>query len=209
MAIGGVISPSGNDYLPLTGGTVTGTLTVQGGITGDLTGKATNAEKWGGMSLRLQNKTSVGDFLMPVFTTDTDMDYISSRQLFEQIMQLVWPVGSIYQSTDATNPGQLFGGTWQAITGRFLFAADNAHRAGTTGGEESHTLTTDELPSHNHGMGYIYRYDSTGTSSQQQMSNTGDIHTMYIDQSTGYTGGGKAHNNMPPYLSVYTWVRTA
>lgn len=45
MAIGGVISPSGSGYLPLTGGTVTGALTVQGGITGDLTGKASRAAK--------------------------------------------------------------------------------------------------------------------------------------------------------------------
>ena len=57
-----------------------------------------------------------------------------------------YPVGSIYMSANATNPGTLFGGTWSQIQGRFLLAADGSHAAGSTGGEATHTLTQAEMP---------------------------------------------------------------
>lgn len=67
------------------------------------------------------------------------------------------PVGSIYESTDSTSPATLFGGTWEEMdAGRVLVAQGKAatgttFTAGDTGGEEKHTLTTSELPAHNHG----------------------------------------------------------
>ena len=69
------------------------------------------------------------------------------------------PVGSIYQSTIATSPEELFGGTWEAMpAGRVLLAQGNVETenythnfvAGETGGEFVHQLTVGELPSHNH-----------------------------------------------------------
>ena len=50
------------------------------------------------------------------------------------IADAIYPVGSIYMSVNSTNPQTLFGGTWQRIQGRFLFAADSKHAAGRTGG---------------------------------------------------------------------------
>lgn len=64
----------------------------------------------------------------------------------------IWPIGSIYMSVSPTDPATLFGGTWERIQGRFLFAADSKHAAGSTGGEETHKLTESEMPSHNHGI---------------------------------------------------------
>ena len=52
-----------------------------------------------------------------------------------------YPVGSIYMSVAATDPGTLFGGTWQRIYGKFLFAADGNIQAGQVGGESAHMLT--------------------------------------------------------------------
>lgn len=66
------------------------------------------------------------------------------------LIDSIYPVGSIYMSVNSTNPQTLFGGTWQRIQGRFLFAADSKHAAGSTGGEETHQLTVDEMPSHTH-----------------------------------------------------------
>lgn len=64
---------------------------------------------------------------------------------------VAYPVGSIYMSVNATNPSQLFGGTWVALDqGRVLIGAGTSYPAGTTGGEASHTLTTSEMPSHSH-----------------------------------------------------------
>ena len=62
----------------------------------------------------------------------------------------VYPVGSIYMSVNNTNPSTLFGGTWQQIQDRFLLAAGATYAAGATGGEATHTLTTDEMPAHSH-----------------------------------------------------------
>ena len=120
----------------------------------------------------------------------------------------IWPVGSIYLSVNATNPGTLFGGTWQQITGRFLLAAGGGYSAGATGGEASHTLTVSEIPSHSHA------YSDTQSRLAQGSYGYNANDTMYDQffsqsKSTGSSGGGGAHNNMPPYLVVYVWKRTA
>jgi hypothetical protein len=64
----------------------------------------------------------------------------------------MYPVGSIYMSVSSTSPATLFGGTWEQIQDTFLLAAGTTYTAGTTGGSSSHILTTDELPSHTHGI---------------------------------------------------------
>lgn len=120
----------------------------------------------------------------------------------------LWPVGSIYMSMVNTNPSTYFGGTWVRIEDRFLLAATNPsastvkYAVGSLGGEETHTLTVDEMPSHSHTITY---YRNSGT-------NGGDYNVMQADSGTnnsGSTGGGAAHNNMPPYIAVYMWRRTA
>lgn len=66
------------------------------------------------------------------------------------IKLLSWPVGSIYTSTKSTDPHELFGGTWEPIQDVFLYCAGPKHAAGETGGEETHKLTVEEMPEHNH-----------------------------------------------------------
>ena len=63
-----------------------------------------------------------------------------------------YPVGSIYMSVNSTNPGELFGGTWKQIQGRFLLGQGSGYSAGAMGGEASHTLTVAEMPSHYHAL---------------------------------------------------------
>ena len=121
-----------------------------------------------------------------------------------------YPVGSIYMSVNATNPGTLFGGTWERIQGRFLFAADDARPAGSTGGEETHLLRTNELPSHSHTL-----IIGAGSPAKKEEVNAGTFNDYaWWEENrkageSGYTGGNQPHNNMPPYLSVYCWKRTA
>ena len=59
---------------------------------------------------------------------------------------MAYPIGSYYWSSDNTSPASLFGGTWETISGKFLLSASDAHWAGATGGEETHSLTVAELP---------------------------------------------------------------
>lgn len=74
---------------------------------------------------------------------------VKNGSTFQSLLDICYPVGSIYQSTKATNPGTFLGGTWRSLSDRFLIGA-GAKAAGATGGEESHTLTVSEMPSHTH-----------------------------------------------------------
>ena len=61
-----------------------------------------------------------------------------------------FPIGSIYLSVNSTSPASLFGGTWEKIKDKFLLASGDTYSAGATGGEATHTLTIEEMPSHSH-----------------------------------------------------------
>lgn len=131
-----------------------------------------------------------------------------------------WPVGSIYMSMVATNPGTLFGGTWERIAyGRMLIGADSiTYPAGSTGGEAKHALTETEMPSHNHG---VQQSGSDGAIPMEMGKDGTYQNDAYLSFGTSvkpfaestilisYRGGNQPHNNMPPYLSVYMWRRTA
>lgn len=123
-------------------------------------------------------------------------------------IEIVYPVGSIYMSVSNINPNLLFGiGEWEAIEDRFLLGAGN-HTAGETGGEETHTLTIDELPSHSHQYKRhsLDRNDTDPTTGKDAYG----VSNKTLDERLGTTelsGANQPHNNMPPYLSVYIWKR--
>ncbi len=164
----------------------------------------------------------------------------------KELVDLIYPVGSIYLSVDSASPASLFGGTWEPVSGQFLLASGDGYTAGNTGGEEAHTLTSDEMPVHHHsgstdsdgshshsygsgkyvhlttdgdtgadtysgnisGSGYkLPRSKDSENYSHGSSTASGGSHTHSF--TTGYAGGGAAHNNMPPYLVVNVWKRTA
>lgn len=121
--------------------------------------------------------------------------------------QGAYPVGAIYLSVTNVNPATLFGGTWEAIGGRFLLGANSTYAAGSTGGESVHKLTTSEMPRHNHTLDNYNTAAGNTTAymtvqAQAKVGYNGNVQTLY-------TGGDGSHNNMPPYLAVYMWKRTA
>ena len=124
---------------------------------------------------------------------------------------LIYPIGAIYLSVSATNPAILFGGKWEQIKDRFLLAAGDTYAIGTTGGEATHKLTVDEMPSHSHGLKKNVPYGIPYNNTSGAGSGSGG--TMYGESYTPFTventGGGQFHNNMPPYLTVYMWERVA
>ena len=125
------------------------------------------------------------------------------------IIDIIYPVNSIYMSLNSVNPSTLFGGTWEQIKDTFLLAAGATYKAGSTGGEATHTLTQAEMPKHNH---VIYYPNAGGPDEGAALGfpETGSKNTWWAPASmTGQTGDSKAHNNMPPYLAVYIWKRTA
>ena len=139
-------------------------------------------------------------------------------RLDKSVIDMVYPVGSIYMSVNSTNPGNLFGGKWEQIKDRFLLAAGDTYAAGSTGGEEQHKLTTSELPPHSHAVaplgakggtnGNLVINDKYGAMSGADTLNLSGGNAFYA-RNTSIVGEGQAHNNMPPYLTVYMWKRTA
>lgn len=101
------------------------------------------------------------------------------------------------------------GGTWEQIKDTFLLTAGDTYTVGDTGGEAAHTLTVDELPAHTHDQTVVGSRSGSGdTYASWNASNLyGNTASSY--NKTLSTGGGKAHNNMPPYRVVYAWVRVA
>lgn len=133
------------------------------------------------------------------------------------VLALAYPVGSIYTNAAvSTNPATLLGfGTWAAFgAGRVLVGVDTGQTEfdtlGETGGAKTHTLQTTEIPSHTHGIGagtnQWVRGGVGGTAAN--ITQTGASFRVEIGPSDA-TGGGGAHNNLQPYITVYMWQRTA
>ena len=123
--------------------------------------------------------------------------------------KLLYPIGSIYMSIQDTNPSVFFGGTWERIAkGKTLVGVDESdtdfNASSKTGGEKTHTLTIDEMPSHNHSViysGNVLGTEATIVSGKQG----GSLHNSFIQNK----GGNQPHNNLQPYFTCYIFVRTA
>lgn len=145
-------------------------------------------------------------------TTERKNKDANITSTIEDYWKTIYPVGSIYISTNSTfNPQTTWGGTWiKTAKGRCLIGANDTYPLGSTGGEESHTLTIEEMPSHRHYSSRVNWYDNLQTNGI--VANTASQSNLKIDGSDSYTdyvGDSKAHNNMQPYLAVYIWERTA
>lgn len=116
-------------------------------------------------------------------------------------------VNSIYISYDHVSPASLFGGTWERIQDAFLLGVGESGTIGETGGESTHVLTLNEIPSHRHSSRSLGATDSTA-GYQVMRSETFSQQSDTVSY-TAYAGGGEAHNNMPPYVNVSIWRRVA
>ncbi len=214
--------------LPLSGGTLTGNLTINKN-TDPLLCIRQGTDKAGYIQLNTANNVSQmnmgfgpskslsvtengGLKLSSAMYGPTLPDNLTTDQLFFQtvdsnfVLDNVYPIGAVYISMNSTNPGTLFGGTWEQIQGKFLLGVGDDYPAGSSGGESEVTLTVDEIPEIK--MSYQYTGQSTviGTDAIRLYDSDGKINQYTGPQSSNC--GGKAHNNMPPYLAVYIWYRT-
>ena len=125
-----------------------------------------------------------------------------------------FPVGSVFIAVVDTNPATLLGyGTWSAFAaGRVLVGIDSGDTdfdtAEETGGAKTHTLTTTEIPAHNHQI--IRERSATTGGATTLIARTSDTSsTADTNVFTENSGGGGAHNNLQPYIVVYIWRRTS
>ena len=135
-------------------------------------------------------------------------------------LSAVYPIGAIFTTVtvyadSAAVVTALGGTTWVAFAaGKMLIGLDSSDTdfdtIEETGGSKTHTLTEAEMPAHTHnyaGGEYTGSYDYGSNMSVNNLGTATDGRTQNFDTET--VGSGSAHNNMPPYIAVYMWKRTA
>lgn len=143
--------------------------------------------------------------------SSTDPGHLHPVAKISGLIDLIYPVGSIYTSIVSTNPNTLFGtGTWAAFgAGKVLVGLNGADTdfdtAEETGGVKTVTLTAAQsgLPSHTHGLA-----GGTGAATYASSAVPGDT-SIANTTATGGTAASEAHSNLQPYIVVYMWKRTA
>ena len=136
----------------------------------------------------------------------------------KSLLDLTYPVGSVYSSTNSIDPSDLFGGTWKSLEGMVLVGVDSNDddfsESKKTGGEKTHTLTESEMPNHHHE--FAGKINSDTDYQGDWVASWGYSGQYYQDGvwyprmgNTTSMGGGAPHNNMPPYYTVYMWERIA
>ena len=198
-----------NGNLTATGVTDVGNLSVTGTTT--LTGVATAPTP------------TVGDNTTKIATTAFVQGNTTSA------VQAAYPVGSIYMNaSNSTNPATLLGfGTWSALgAGQMLLGNGGGYTAGQTGGSATTTLSTANLPAHNHSAtstvtdpGHFHNVNGVNLapvgSSVEVFGGSAFVQTttattgITVSTTTANTGSGTAVTTISPYLVVYMWQRTA
>lgn len=176
--------------------------------------------------------------IVPISEGGTGADNVPDAIANFGIINLIYPIGSIYMSVNSTSPATLFGGTWEQLENRFLLGAGSDYIAGDTGGSatmvHTHTMShTHNLDSNGYAKMTIYTEGSRiayreksgcpAWTTTWRTASTGQASGSYSSSSTwgaelgGRTEGASATNtgaasntdNMPPYLAVYMWKRIA
>ena len=143
------------------------------------------------------------------------MEFNFTKSQLETLQKLVeypddfkYPLGTIIASDDPDAVKDK-GGQWDQIEDRFLLGAGSTFAVNSTGGEINHELLESEMPSHRHSMDYIFTYTSAGSTEWglKYSATHGDTVTNVL-RETLKTGGSQPHNNMPPYMAKYMWIKT-
>ncbi|CAB5223038.1 hypothetical protein UFOVP369_49 [uncultured Caudovirales phage] len=163
----------------------------------------------------------------PTASVGTNTTQLATTSFVQAALALLYPIGAIYSSTSSTNPGTIFGfGTWVAYgAGRVLIGASGAgvYIAGNTGGSanavvvsHTHTATVTD-PGHSHTPSPSTNFlralggsngSNSGTNWRNDTLTIGSATTgITVANSTEGVSGTNA--NLPPYVVVYMWNRTA
>ena len=143
----------------------------------------------------------------------------TSATVMQALVNILYPIGSIYTSSSATSPERFIGGKWTLLSNRFIYATTDIKTLNDVGGEETHQLIPAEMPVHYHDANnptganqicfvvnpsYSGVYETTCPSGVYTASrlNAGSL-------STKTAGGDQPHNNMPPYIKCFVWRRYA
>jgi len=133
-------------------------------------------------------------------------NFYTSGSLVSDLLNRVYPVGSIYMSAVNISPASFLGGTWQAIEqGRMLMAAGSTWQAGTTGGAAYHALTVQEMPAHDHSATETASGGHThgaSTASAGAHSHSGSTNNAGNHYHTGTTDGAGNHSHSRGSMNI-------
>ena len=182
-------------------------------------------------------KPITGSIVDTTNITDKTTNTYSARLIEEQLGNLllrVYPIGSYYWSENNTDPSELFGGTWERVKDKFLYALGDDGAAGDEGGASSVTLTKANLPNYTlysaahshllfHNSDSGDRHDLNNTATATVACWTGSNNTYYIgtassgraqvcrssDTTITVNSGGSdtPFSILPPYVKAYCWKR--
>lgn len=127
----------------------------------------------------------------------------------KSLLDMFYPIGSIFQSVSSVSPASTMGGTWERIKGKVLVGVDEADSdfvVGKTGGEKKHKLTIAEIPSHSHALQLNKGISPASVSSG---GSNGYLWGEYSGKNSSSVGGDESHNNLQPYMTAFIWKRTA
>lgn len=148
----------------------------------------------------------------PVTPTPDLTDTVWLDSLWKLMQQRSYPVGELLITRRGGNPATWMGfGTWtEHGSGRVLVGYDASdidfNTLDKTGGSKTHVLTESEIPAHTH---TVPQGGTVANTAVQRYADLGGYNNSTGPQTSGTTGGGQAHNNLQPYITVYMWRRTA
>lgn len=132
-------------------------------------------------------------------------DEVNLTLIKQTILDTIYPIGSIYMSTNSTDPGSFLGGSWAPIKDRFLLAAGDKYAAGSEDGlamhshtTAVHTLTVDEMPSHTHML-------NINSDNSEPFLPNGNINTLSVINNMGaFSKNGVICDRNPVVISART-----
>ena len=175
--------------------------------------------------LREELAKKIAELEKKVDSNKTSILDLTNKENSNNIFLKTYPVGSIYISTSSTNPSAIYGGTWERYgRGKTLVGLNESEtefsEVNKTGGEKTHTLTINEMPSHNHQIGSGDGSNGLIIGSAPESNILVGVNNYYIKYdgvgngpstylNTYNVGGSSDHNNLQPYITVYMWKRVS
>ncbi|MCR5742051.1 MAG: hypothetical protein K6G38_06305 [Gammaproteobacteria bacterium] len=169
------------------------------------------------MALYIDKNVYVGDTGKQLKDIKTNADNIPTNQ---EIIDLIYPVGSVYLTLNKVNPSTFLGGTWEQVYGGYLYFAQSTLEQTSFSGwnTQSTTLTVQQIPRHEH-LERARTSDGNwnGIATSNSGGSTGGAYPNtagWTNNGRGYgytegTGGGQGHNHAIATVDLFCYKRTA